>query len=152
MVAIRIYVEGGGDSNALKTRCREGFQRFFEKAGLKGRMPRVIACGTRRNAYDDFCTALKQADPNEFIVLLVDSEEPVPQGCGSWEHLKNRSDDNWDKPPKAADDNAHLMVQCMEAWFLADKDVLMVFYGSGFNSKVLGNRKDIESIPKHKIL
>lgn len=43
---MKIYVEGGGDSKELKTRCRRGFSNFFEKAGLKGRMPRVVACGS----------------------------------------------------------------------------------------------------------
>ena len=28
------------------------------------------------------------------------------------------------------------MVQCMEAWFLADKDCLAAFFGLGFNRNV----------------
>jgi len=28
---IRIYVEGGGDSNDLKTKCREGVRKLLEK-------------------------------------------------------------------------------------------------------------------------
>ena len=35
MVSIKIYVEGGGDRKDLKTRCRQGFSKFFEKAGFK---------------------------------------------------------------------------------------------------------------------
>lgn len=33
---VKIYVEGGGDSAALKTVCREGFSKFLSKAGLAG--------------------------------------------------------------------------------------------------------------------
>ncbi|WP_156013419.1 hypothetical protein [Thioalkalivibrio sp. HK1] len=44
---IKIYVEGGGDIKVLKTKCRKGFRNFFRKAGLDGRMPRVVACGGR---------------------------------------------------------------------------------------------------------
>lgn len=56
-MSVKVYVEGGGDSSALKRKCREGFREFFRKIGLQGRMPRIVACGPRNNAYDDFCTA-----------------------------------------------------------------------------------------------
>ena len=88
MVTIKIYVEGGGDRKELKTRCRQGFSRFFEKAGFTGRMPAVVACGSRQNAYDSFCTALKAADEDHLPMLLVDSEEAVSQS--PWAHLKSR--------------------------------------------------------------
>ena len=52
-------------------------QGFFEKAGLKGRMPHVIACGSRQRAYDQFCAAINEAETGSFIVLLVDSESAV---------------------------------------------------------------------------
>ena len=40
------------------------------------------------------------------------------------------------------------MVQCMEAWFLADRDTLAQFFGDGFNANPLPNRPDVENIPK----
>ncbi|MDR0720595.1 MAG: hypothetical protein LBF78_13230, partial [Treponema sp.] len=55
---VKIYVEGGGDTHTLRTACRRGFSGFLEKAGLKGYMPRIVACGSRNNAYADFCTAM----------------------------------------------------------------------------------------------
>jgi len=58
VVTVRLYVEGGGDSKELKTHCRRGFRKFIEKAGLQGRMPRIVACGGRQRAYDSFATAL----------------------------------------------------------------------------------------------
>ena len=41
------------------------------------------------------------------------------------------------------------MVQAMEAWFLADREALKAFYGTGFLAKSLpGTAAAIESIPK----
>ena len=148
MVSVRIYVEGGGDHRELKTKCRKAFNAFFKRY-LAGRMPKVVACGSRRSAYDDFCTALAHAEDDKFIVLLVDSEDPVAKGSGPWRHLKNR--DNWCKPDSATDDHAHLMVQCMEAWFLADKNCLGSFFGPGFKEKALPGQSSIEDIPKKDI-
>ena len=58
MVTIKLYVEGGGDSKALKTACRKGFRKFIEKAGLMGNMPKIVACGGRQKAYQSFRKAL----------------------------------------------------------------------------------------------
>ena len=54
MVSVRIYIEGGGDSKDLQSRCREGFRKLIEKTGFEGRMPSTVACGGRNNAYDMF--------------------------------------------------------------------------------------------------
>ena len=113
LVKVKVYVEGGGDGKDLRTKCRRGFSSFFEKADLVGRMPQVIACGGRAKAIDKFCIALRARKDQEFILLLVDSEDPVAPGAGPWQHLERR--DRWEKPDDAADEHAHLMVQCMEA-------------------------------------
>lgn len=147
---IKVYVEGGGNTNALRTRCREGFSEFFRKAGLEGRMPRIVASGGRQQAFDDFCTALKTAGAERFIVLLVDSEATVEAGHGPWTHLRSR--DDWDRPEEAADENVHLMVQCMEAWLLADRETLTTFYGNEFNRSALPAKNEIEDIAKKDIL
>ncbi len=44
---VKVYVEGGGDSKELRTRCREGFSKLVERAGFKDRMPKFVACGGR---------------------------------------------------------------------------------------------------------
>lgn len=147
---VKVYVEGGGDGKDLRTRCRMGFSCFFENANLAGRMPRVIACGDRGTAYDRFCTALRAKGVNEFIVLLVDSEYPIADSTGTWDHLAGR--DSWNTPPDATDDQAHLMVQCMEAWFLADKDSLAAYFGQGFNPNVLPARREIQEVAKTDVL
>ena len=144
---MKVYVEGGGDGRELRAKCREGFSAFFRKTELAGQMPRVISCGARQKTYDKFQTALTNATNNDFIVLLVDSERPVKDT--PWLHLKNC--DNWEKPPGTTDDNAHLMVQCMEAWFMADKVALAEFFGTGFNEGGLPARPDVEGIPKDDI-
>ena len=43
------------------------------------------------------------------------------------------------------------MVQCMEAWFLADVPALETFFGAGFRSTSLAKRDDIENIPKNDV-
>ena len=145
---IKVFVEGGGETNLLRRKCRQGFSNFFRKAGMEGRMPSVVASGSRREAFDDFCAAVRSPGKYDFIMLLVDSEDPVVAGSNSWQHLKAR--DNWDQPSGATDDQVHLMVQCMEAWFLADKDCLVAYYGNDFNQNALPARQDIEEHRKKR--
>ena len=114
-------------------------------------MPSVVASGSRQDAFNDFCAALRSPEKYDFIVLLVDSERPVAARSGPWAHLK-KTPDNWDQPSGAMDDQVHLMVQCMEVWFLADKDTLTTYYGNGFNQNALPARQDIEKIPKDDVL
>ena len=149
-MTVKVYVEGGGNTRGLRARCREGFSSFFGKAGLVGRMPQVVACGRRQGAYDKFRGALASSNEQEFIVLLVDSEGPVKARSGPWHHLRTR--DRWDKPEDATDDNAHLMVQCMESWFLADKDRLAAFFGRGFNRNALPANQNVEEVAKADVL
>lgn len=151
MVAVRVYVEGGGESKVLRTMCRRAFSELFRKAGLAGTMPRVIASGSRRAAYEDFCTAMAQT-PAICALLLVDSEAPVLTGDGPWDHLKKRPADQWSRPARATDDHCHLMVQCMESWFLADQATLAKYFGQGFHPGTLPKRQDIEAIPKDDVL
>jgi len=129
-------VEGGGDDAALKSECRHGFTVLLERAGLKGRMPRVIACGGRRNAYEQYCKARDNCNNGDNIYLLVDSEAPVVVKS-PWDHVKNRAGDEWTKPAGSNDDQLHLMVQCMESWFLADRKALKAFFGQGFQDSGL---------------
>lgn len=146
-MSARLYVEGGGDGKDLRTACRKGFRTFFEKAGLEGGMPRIVACGSRNDALDDFRTALQQAGD---AVLLVDSEGPV-EVDDPWEHLRTR--DRWGRPAGATDDQCHLMVQIMESWFLADRTTLADYYGNGFRANAIpGNPNAVEGIPKDDVL
>ena len=98
---VKVYVEGGGDRRELRTKCRQSFSSFFREAGLDERLPRVIACGSRQQAYDRFCSAVAHRS-GDFNFLLVDSEGPVQ--AAPWEHLAQR--DGWDRPSSARDESA----------------------------------------------
>lgn len=144
-MSTKIYIEGGGDHRRTVTACRAGFGKYFEKVVPAGKQPRIVACGSRQNAYEDFTKGLD--DPKyEYVLLLVDSEAAVDGGDSAWTHLRKR--DGWAKPAGATEDSAHMMTQCMESWFLADKESLAEYYGQGFNAKALPARKEIELIAK----
>ena len=49
-MSAHLYVEGGGDTRELQARCRRAFTGFLSEAGLKGRMPKVVACGPGNRA------------------------------------------------------------------------------------------------------
>ena len=109
-------------------------------------MPRVVACGSRQRAYDQFCAAIDEAETDSFIVLLVDSEAAVAASDSPWEHLRKR--DNWTQPSAATDDSAQLMVQCMEAWFVADRQSLGAYFGKDFRAAALPKQHNVEAIAK----
>ena len=147
-MTVKVYVEGGGDHNkALQTHCRRGFSEFLQKAGLRGRMPRVVACGGRRQTYESFRVSHENAGRADFPILLVDSEAPVAESS-LWEHVRLRPGDAWARPQGASEDQIHLMVQAMEAWFHADKTTLQEYFGQGFRVASLKQRPDIDNIPK----
>ena len=141
---VYVYAEGGGSgahSAELQAELRKAFSEFFAKTDLgKTRRPRVVACGGREQAFQSFCTAIAQG---QNAMLLVDSELPVsplhqPPAPGSWRpwaHLKAQA--SWDMPAGATDEDCHLMVTCMENWFLADWPCIENFYGRDFNTAAL---------------
>ena len=165
---VKLFVEGGGDSNSLRRECRAAFSSFLEKAGLSGYMPRVVASGSRIAAYSDYCTAIANG---EDAVFLVDSEAAIIlpsnhldhdidniQSWDPWYHLQHRQSvtgeiaDPWAKPSGVSNDDCHLMVQSMESWFLADIAALRIYYGSELNENCLPKRKDIENIEKDTVI
>ena len=150
---VSIYVEGGGDTTATQSRCRKGFSQFILKMLPDKDQPKIVACGGRGATFDDFQQALSSRQADQAVLLLVDSEGPVDPSHRPWEHLKARTGDGWDKPSEAGDRDAHLMVQNMEAWFLADPSKLVEKYGKGFKLERLPSptNGDIETIGKDKI-
>ena len=154
MVEFKLYVEGGGDGKALRIECQTGFRTFLEKVGLHGAMPRIIACGSREDAYDRFRTASSQGVK---ALLLVDSEKPVaakhmagaPENWQPWQHLQQK--DGWAQPASSSDTDCHLMVQVMESWFLADKNTLSDFFGQGFREGALSAQSLVETMSKEAV-
>ncbi|HEV3110144.1 MAG TPA: DUF4276 family protein [Candidatus Binataceae bacterium] len=143
---VRIYVEGGGEGSESKAAIRQGFGQFLDPLRQLARARRirwhVVACGGRNAAFDDFRTALRTHD-GAFNVLLVDSEGPVSQM--PWNHLLAR--DGWARPA-VGDEQCHLMVQCVEAWLMSDRDALQRFYGAGFNKRALPANTNVEAVDK----
>ena len=86
-MSARIYLEGGGDSKDGSIRCREGFRKLLERCGLSGRMPRLVASGSRNTAFDKFKASHSDTSGPEYIALLIDSEDRVSDIDQTWEHL-----------------------------------------------------------------
>lgn len=147
MVVVKLYVEGGGDYDPLRKRCRQGFNGFLVNAGFSGRMHRIVACGGRQSAYSRFRNACENG---ETALLLIDSEDFVT-ASSPWTHLANRPGDGFVCPQNANDDRCHLMVVCMESWFLADKNALCSFFKQGFNEKALPLNTNVEAISKKDV-
>ncbi|MEZ2280164.1 MAG: DUF4276 family protein [Microcoleus sp.] len=174
---IRIYIEGSGDEsedestteNIPPTRpgfrsripagkettagLRAGFVHLFKElydfAESKGIKILSIMSGSRRDACDDFLMSV-ESYPEAFNVLLVDSESPVSESHTPWEHLRSRKEDQpWILDSLGIDDACcHLMVQTMEAWFIADIDALNKFYNGGFKADYLREKLENQSVEK----
>lgn len=146
---VKIYVEGGGDSKEQHARCREGFRKLIEKASFRGRMPAIIAGGGREGTYDSFKTAVAADVQDTYPMLLVDSEDPLPDedtapdSTAAWTHLKSR--DHWDRPAGVKNDQAQLMVTCMETWIMADREALHTVFGASLRMNALLPQNDLEA-------
>ena len=151
MVA-KIYVEGAAQNSDFdRTHCRKAFKVFFTAAGLEGKLPGTVPCRRHQRAYNDFVAAVRHPQPGELPLLLVDSETAVQKGKTVWEHLKARPGDNWDEPEGAKDDQAFLMVQVMESWFLADREGLKSFFGEHFRAQAIPKWPHLEDVPKQSV-
>ena len=146
-----VFVEGGGKSKDLRTRCREGFAQFLGRLNLEGGRPKIVACGTRADAFKRLCIAL-DGDATESYLLLVDSEAVVSAGVPVWKHVCEREGDNWPRPVNARDEHLHFMAVCMESWLVADVESLGKFYGKNFRSNPLPQTAALESVDKDTIM
>lgn len=148
MVKVMLYIEGGGESKFTQRHCSRGFGKLLEKAGLK-RMPGTSAWGSRNEAFKRFKTAIKTREPDEYPILLVDSEDIIDENTASWNHLKNR--DGWICPPNVSEDQAQLMVTCMETWVMADRAALSDFYGLKLQESALLSDYNLEQYDRHLV-
>lgn len=122
VLPIRVFVEGAAarGNKALVADAKRAFSELVYKA--TGARVHIAPTGSRSDTYRAFCAATG-CQP----LLLVDSEAPVTDIAQPWAHLKSR--DGWDQPVGAADQQAHLMVQVMETWLLADPSALQEVFG-----------------------
>lgn len=149
-----LFLEGGGsgpDSKGLQARCREGFRTLLEKCDFRGRMPRLVACGGRTSAFDDFKTAHRNKAPGGYVAMLIDSEDPLADLEATWAHLRLRPGDNWQQPTEATDDQVLLMTTCMETWIVADREALRKHYGSKLQNSALPPLTDLEARGRHDV-
>jgi hypothetical protein len=146
---IAIYFEGGGASAETKAALRLGMSTFLKPLVDMVRQRRcrwsITSCGGRDQAHEAFLDAL-QNEPERFNVLLVDSEATVASLPRA--HLLKR--DRWNLNG-AQEEQVHLMAQCMEAWLVADPEVLAEYYDQGFNANALPKRINLEEEPKLQI-
>jgi len=155
--AIAIYAEGGGDHPGPELRV--GFDTLLraqkEAARARKLRWRMVLCGGRKATCDAFLDAVR-TELEVVNVLLVDSEGPVAAETGDerndaavrCQHLRTR--DGWNLDGVDAQ-RIHLMVQCMEAWIVADPEALTSFYGQHFNANALPARQNLEEEPKQDL-
>jgi hypothetical protein len=169
---IGIYVEGGGDTAQQKAELRNGFDQLLNAQKQAARAKRLgwklVPSGGRHAAYNDFFNAVGQAGDDVLCILLVDSEEQLPpelpkaqdesredrkqrtlaNAIARRDHLTNR--DNWDLS-EILPEQVHLMVRCMEAWIVSDRDRLTKYYGQGFHARSLPARSNLDDEPKQSL-
>lgn len=153
MREIVVYVEGGGDTVDQRRKLRQGFDRLFADSKARGSRNecslRFVCSGSRRETYENFRAALRM-NPSRVNALLVDAEAPVTGRTATDRvaHLAGR--DRWDLAG-IDPDVIHLMVQCMEAWIVADAGALAGYFGKGFRAGVLPGRPNLEEEPKQDL-
>lgn len=148
---IWLFVEGGGNTREHQTAIRRGLSTLFGKVLDKRAKPSVIPSGGRAQTFKAWERALR-TNPEKISILLIDSEMPIAPDADPWSSLQTRpGDTHWARPTGIASERIFLMVQTMEAWFFADKEALVTYYGKNFDKLSLTQRADIENIPKDSL-
>lgn len=146
--------EGGGErgqpSKSLAIKMRYSFKSFISRARIDQGDFKIVRCGSRDQAFNEFRKDIQNRKLGTVPLLLVDSEDPVPSNTNPWEFVYKR--DHWDRPDEARDEHLHLMTQCMETWFLADLNALEKYFGNGFNRNCLPKTSPIEDALKIDII
>ena len=137
----------GGDGKDLRTKVPQGVQLLLRE----GRPRRPDASGHRLRRQGERPSTSSASH-------CVQGRSGSSSSCSwtvktRWRRALNLGStlerrDHWDRPDDAADEHAHLMVQCMEAWFLADLDALAAYFGQGFNRNALPGRQEFEEVAK----
>ena len=148
-MSVRIFVEGGGTEQG-NFACRKGFRELFLKCGFQGRLPSIVACGSRNAAYDRFRNALARASRDDIVMLLVDSEDPVADIDRTWQHLQRR--DGWQRPHNAENEDVLFMTTCMETWIVADHNALREHFGPSMQPGALPPMDELERRSRQDVL
>lgn len=151
---IKIYVEGGSSgSKDSNIKFRQGFDAFLNELKEKARKKKIrlqpIPSFSTKETYDDFRFAIGNS-PEDFSLLLVDSDEAVPGGETARAYLQ-RKHKKW-RLADVSDEQCHLMAQVMESWFLADIDALKKYYGKDFKENQIPKNPNVEEIAKNTVI
>ena len=143
----RAYLpRGRREQTEGRARCREGFRKLLERCGLSGRMPGLVASGSRKRPPSITSKRPTRTPPgSEYVALLIDSEDRVSDIEETWEHL--RQTDKWQRPRDALNDQVLLMTTCMETWIVADQAALREHFGQGLRPNALPSPTNLESRP-----
>lgn len=146
--ALVVYMEGGGNT-ILNNKLRESLRSLLIRLGFENNLPRIVPCGSRSETFNKFRIALDAFNRN--VYLLVDSEDIVNDVEKTWEHLKNRRGDKWDKPNGANDEHVFLMTTCMETWIVADVNNLKTCFGNCIKESKLPKQDNLESVNREEV-
>ena len=154
MVTAKLYIEGGGNrgqyrSKDLQIRFRQAWHLFFKAAGIP-RLPSVVRGGGRGQTFKRFRVAIANPARDAVPLLLLDSEGPVASGQTVWQYLLAAN--GWHRPGNAREDQAFLMVQSMETWFLADQLAMQRYFGQNFSTAAFRAWTQLEAVPKPTVL
>ncbi len=143
---MKIYIYFEGD-----IKLKRGFRAFFQKE-LGAKRFILINGDSGSETIKDFVLGL-HSPPNAKHSLLIDSDvygdNPVSEvlsivkkGYGA------RYKNNYPSDSEAI----HLMVQVMESWFLADKEILQEYFGDGFQLSRIPKNEKVEEILKADVM
>lgn len=142
---IRLYIEGDAS-------LREGFHRnllrdIHDLCRQRHIRFHCIPCDSDGDTWKLFKKELA-LHPDAVCLLLVDADGPV-DGRPRY-YLRKQEGRKW--PCKEGEDHSyHLMVQLMEAWFLADPEALRDYYGKDFQGGHLPDQGSVEGVPKQQV-
>jgi len=67
----------------------------------------------------------------------------------AWEHLQAR--DGWERPAGVENDQAQLMVTCMETWIMADRTAMRTVFGANLQENALLAVQGLEQRDRHAV-
>jgi hypothetical protein len=154
---IHIYIEGGakGQDRAASADLRRGFSTFLTKSCPDIRARNIQLKTVIGGSTELTCKIFTQANEvtdDKFFILLVDSDIAVDEAEKSKTFLQNNPKLRKCDLSDVKENQCHLMVQVMEAWFLADVETLKSHFGKDFKTNKLRKNEKVEEIAKDDVL
>jgi hypothetical protein len=129
--AVRYYLVLGALSDSFMVLDERAENESLEEGGLKPHFYFGYENGRWILNARHERREIQRADIDPTQSILSQLRDPP------WQHVAQRPGDEWEQPAGATEDHLHLMVQCMEAWFLADRRALGEYFGQGFQESAL---------------